>query len=108
MTKYVVQRILGPCQATDPRGQNTIQAATMQELCKAWNKDEFYEQCILKYNRLSHKRKISVDENGLVQMSVTFPYKRLKEQPSVSPKCVLAQYCTEHRIKKPIYESVSK
>lgn len=40
--KYVVQRLLGSQQEFDPRGKATVAAANVQEICRAWNKeDEF-------------------------------------------------------------------
>lgn len=107
MTKYVVQRILGSRQSTDDRGRATIQALTMREVCKVWNKEKFYDQCVDKFNRLSHKRKMCTDENGLQQMALTFPLKRLKEQSSATPKCVITKYCSDLKLPKPVYESVN-
>lgn len=70
MTKYVIQRILGSEQAFDQRGRATVQAGSMKEICKAWNKEDLYNEFMTKYNRLSHKRKGSVDENGLFQATL--------------------------------------
>jgi hypothetical protein len=104
----VVQRILGSCQATDERGRATVQAATMNEICVPWGKEAFYKECQLKYNRLSHKRKIQEeDENGIYKMDVTFAQKRLlKNNHLLTPKCILVKHCVELYLPKPTYESV--
>lgn len=107
LTKYVMQRILGRHRSTDERSVETIKAASMLEICKQWRRIDLYEQCRKRFNRLSHKHRIHVDEDGLHQMNITFPMKRLRESASGTPKCILVKHCVDSRMKQPVYETVS-
>ncbi|KHJ84776.1 dihydrouridine synthase, partial [Oesophagostomum dentatum] len=56
MTKYVVQRILGGKQETDPRGKQTVLAGSNQEICRAWGMENKYEECRRARLRMQCKR----------------------------------------------------
>ncbi|CAJ0596296.1 unnamed protein product [Cylicocyclus nassatus] len=45
MTKYVVQRILGGKQESDERGRQTVLAGSNLEICRAWGREDKYEEC---------------------------------------------------------------
>lgn len=43
-TKYVIQRMIGSDQSVTDRGIKTVQAASMAEICDAWQLADFYRQ----------------------------------------------------------------
>uniref|UniRef100_A0A0N5ASU3 DRBM domain-containing protein n=1 Tax=Syphacia muris TaxID=451379 RepID=A0A0N5ASU3_9BILA len=102
MTKYVVQRILGSAQEFDPRGQETVNAASVLEICKAWSVENTYDY----YKNLRNKEKNHEfdPETGICFVDVTFPPRKLKSYcASGTPKCVLNSFCDASQIKRPIY-----
>jgi tRNA-dihydrouridine synthase 2 len=106
-SKYVISRILGGAVSNDERGKSTIQAATMSEICQTWDKADIYNQYQQRFGRTTHKRKIEEDSDGLYKMNVSFPQKRLKTHQGLTPKCYLINYCTESKIRKPVYETMA-
>lgn len=107
--KYVVQRILGGCKATEEKGRATVNAGSNLEIYRIWGKEELYNEYQEKFNRVTHKRRISGEENGVYTTELTFPPKRLKKSSGLdTPKSILAQYCYERRMNKPIYESTKR
>uniref|UniRef100_A0A7I4XVX8 DRBM domain-containing protein n=1 Tax=Haemonchus contortus TaxID=6289 RepID=A0A7I4XVX8_HAECO len=105
MTKYVVQRILGSNQDRDPRGRQTVLAGSVQEICRAWECESKYEQCRKDRARKQCKRRSSEGTNEYEYYDVTFPLKKLKDaqNSSITPKCVLFDYCKEVNAAKPVY-----
>ncbi|CAD6190930.1 unnamed protein product [Caenorhabditis auriculariae] len=105
MTKYVVQRILGADQEYDPRGRKTVCAGSVLEICRAWGKEQVYEEWHRDRQRRCCKRKARVTEDGTTLIEVTFPMKKLKtaRQAVPTPKQVLNDYCGEKRLPKPVY-----
>uniref|UniRef100_A0A0N4WU63 Dus domain-containing protein n=1 Tax=Haemonchus placei TaxID=6290 RepID=A0A0N4WU63_HAEPC len=105
MTKYVVQRILGSNQDRDPRGRQTVLAGSVQEICRAWECESKYEQCRKDRARKQCKRRSSEGTNEYEYYDVTFPLKKLKDaqNSSMTPKCVLFDYCKEVNAAKPVY-----
>ncbi|KAK6726412.1 hypothetical protein RB195_004622 [Necator americanus] len=106
MTKYVVQRILGGKQESDPRGRQTVLAGSNQEICRAWGVEGVYEQCRTKRQRMQCKRLLP-DASEWEYHDVTFPLKRLRDAQNASytPKCVLFKYCKDMKAQNPIYTS---
>ncbi|VDN28946.1 unnamed protein product [Gongylonema pulchrum] len=104
-TKYVVQRMLGSKQESDPRGRQTVMAASVLDICKAWSVSDIYEY-YKSVRRRAQKRSFQCDEQMDVQfIDLTFPSKRLRDRHgSVTPKCVLNALCDESEIKRPVYE----
>ncbi|KAK0424706.1 hypothetical protein QR680_008800 [Steinernema hermaphroditum] len=109
-TKYVVQRILGGEQEFDPRGRQTVLAATVHEICKAWNREEKFVECKKARLRHSHKRHLKPDpETGICFFDISFPPKRLRMNAGAgSPKCVLNKYCDEAEIERPKYHLIHR
>jgi tRNA-dihydrouridine synthase 2 len=106
-TKYVVQRILGSQQEFDPRGRATVTAANVQEICKAWNKEEKFNECRDFRRRHSLKRRNTIEEeDGISYASLTFPIKRLKLK--LTPKLVLNSYCDAEKLERPIYSATKR
>uniref|UniRef100_A0A8R1XPX5 DRBM domain-containing protein n=1 Tax=Onchocerca volvulus TaxID=6282 RepID=A0A8R1XPX5_ONCVO len=105
-TKYVVQRILGSKQETDARGRETVLAASVLDICKAWSISDIYYGYKNIRRRATQKRKFEVDgKTGISFIDLTFPRKRLKDRSGmVTPKCVLNAFCDESGIKRPIYQ----
>ncbi|VDN04018.1 unnamed protein product [Thelazia callipaeda] len=109
-TKYVIQRILGSRQETDQRGRETVLAANVLEICKAWSLVHVYESLNGSRWRALHRPKLEFDsETGINFIDITFPPKRLRDRNgAVTPKCVLNSFCDEMRIKRPIYQCKSR
>ncbi|EYB92894.1 hypothetical protein Y032_0189g1218 [Ancylostoma ceylanicum] len=107
MTKYVVQRILGGKQDSDPRGRQTVLAGSNLEICRAWGTENKYEEC--RRNRLRKQCKRSLEEEpaDYEYHDVTFPLKRLKDAQNAhaTPKCVLFKYCKDMEVEVPVYAS---
>ncbi|VDD90390.1 unnamed protein product [Enterobius vermicularis] len=116
MTKYVVQRMLGSAQVEvffiknrslifrefDRRGQETVSASNVYEICKAWSMEGTYNY----YKELRCKKKEKeVDETtGLCCIDITFAPRKLKSYcGSGTPKCVLNTLCDERHLNRPIY-----
>ncbi|KAI6202991.1 DRBM domain-containing protein [Aphelenchoides besseyi] len=103
-TKYVVQRILGEF---DPRGRASVDACTVREICKAWNKDEFYCRYNKQPTRVLTKRSWSSNENtnSEVEMAeLSFPPKRLRTcRGGPTPKCAILKFCKDSNIEPPTY-----
>ncbi|KAI6217352.1 DRBM domain-containing protein [Aphelenchoides besseyi] len=106
-TKYVVQRILGGQQEFDPRGRASVDACTVREICKAWNKDEFYCRYNKQPTRVLTKRSWSSNENtnSEVEMAeLSFPPKRLRTcRGGPTPKCAILKFCKDSNIEPPTY-----
>lgn len=102
MTKYVVQRILGPEQEFDVRGKKTVDASSVWEICKAWSVDE---TCRYYKELRGNNSALEIDhKTGIHIVDLTFPPRRLKNRcGSGTPKCVLNAVCDEYKIKRPIY-----
>ncbi|KAM3720882.1 tRNA-dihydrouridine(20) synthase [NAD(P)+]-like [Dirofilaria immitis] len=105
-TKYVVQRILGSKQETDERGRQSVLAATVLDICKAWSIGDTYYNYKNVRRRAIQKRRFDVDsETGISFIDLTFPRKRLRDKSGVlTPKCVLNAFCGESGIKRPLYQ----
>ncbi|KAJ1358915.1 hypothetical protein KIN20_017483 [Parelaphostrongylus tenuis] len=106
-TKYVVQRILGSNQDRDQRGRETVLAGSIQEICRAWGREETYEKCRRDRIRKQSKRVSANEISDYEYYDVTFPIKRLKDaqNASATPKCVLFNYCKGVNADKPVYSS---
>ncbi|CAI5437614.1 unnamed protein product [Caenorhabditis angaria] len=107
MTKYVIQRILGSDQEYDPRGKATVEAGSVLEICRAFQKEDVYEKWRKERQRKQSKRKIFENpEDGTLQIDVSFPLKKLKnaQKAAPTPKQVINSYCDEKKLAKPVYE----
>ncbi|VDO62357.1 unnamed protein product [Heligmosomoides polygyrus] len=105
--KYVVQRILGGRQESDPRGRQTVTSGSVQEICRAWGCESTYEECRKERMRKQCKRSVPDEIAEYEYHDVTFPLKRLRDahNSSATPKCVLFNYCKEVNAEKPVYAS---
>ncbi|CAL2027477.1 unnamed protein product [Caenorhabditis brenneri] len=110
MTKYVVQRILGGDQEHDPRGKATVAAGSVLEICRAFGKEEVYNKWRDERKKKQSKKRARVDDDGVYNIEVSFPLKRLKNSVGYSPtpKMVLHDYCVEMKIPKATYEVVKR
>ncbi|CAB3408625.1 unnamed protein product [Caenorhabditis bovis] len=105
--KYVVQRLLGSDQEHDPRGKSTVAAGSLLEICRAYNKQDVYEFWKKERLRKSCKRKECVDSDGIFNIDVSFPLKRLKDAQAnvATPKQIIHEYCVESKFPKPFYQT---
>ncbi|MCP9260568.1 hypothetical protein DINM_003558 [Dirofilaria immitis] len=96
-TKYVVQRILGSKQETDERGRQSVLAATVLDICKAWSIGDTYYNYKNVRRRAIQKRRFDVDsETGIINGS--------EIKWSVNTKMCLKCFCGESGIKRPLYQ----
>lgn len=110
MTKYVVQRILGADQEYDPRGKATVAAGSVLQICKAFGMEDVYDKWRDERKKKQSKKRARVDDDGVYNIEVSFPLKRLKNSVGFSPtpKMVLHDYCVETKIPKATYEVVKR
>ncbi|EFO83781.1 hypothetical protein CRE_14205 [Caenorhabditis remanei] len=106
MTKYVVQRILGSDQEHDPRGKATVAAGSVLQICKAFGKEEVFNKWNEDRKKKQSKKRARVDDDGVYNIEVSFPLKRLKNSVGFSPtpKMALHDYCVETKTPKATYE----
>ncbi|UMM15257.1 hypothetical protein L5515_002756 [Caenorhabditis briggsae] len=110
MTKYVVQRILGGDQEHDPRGKALVAAGSVLQICKAFRMEDCYNKWRDDRKRKQSKKRARVDDDGVYNIEVSFPLKRLKNSVGFSPtpKMVLHDYLVETKTPKATYETVKR